>query len=1265
MYQNINQYIQENVSVLDQRIADNITVQNQKIYSENNKLLQIIITNSSVLESRIVSNASAIYQRIADNITILNNKLSQAIVSNFTMLDKRIKDNITAINQSILSGNNILLQNIIDNSTRLDQRIFLNISSLNALIANTTSKLTQNILDNTTNMDKRIFENITNVYSVISSGNSKLLQNIVANSTTLDSRIFNNITSLNQNFTQNITAINTLIQKLQGQIDLLQNKQDKLPLEMLDNMFQQENYEATELWMVCGQPVFVQTFDITSISNPITALNFTNGSVFGSLINVQSAFIDIQGGVYASVVQPLFAAQNQFYNIKVQVGTQIVGSGQILSNNNAIIINQFTILSKVGTIITINSLLQLNILQTQSINTNVKDMKVNLDVEASTGNLGLVGSLTGQMNIINYQLSGTYETQGSMSLGALTLSSSSVMIKHLNFMPQAYVYGNQSSYLFRIVSSSSVEISRSTFIIGNQSTQLVLGSLTTTSTKYQQFGGFVSQMTATRLIVAEISYTSNFTCTTLFMTKSGLLLGMSITASSQVIIQGICTQSSIAANTTFNSFGLIGYIEGNVTVKQANIVTNISAVTVNYLGVIGNIPSSCKKSSFSDLVLQQQTQHTSGGSNSALVGYLYAQTSTLAKIQLNNSLQNGTGVYGGFLALSKSDVSIKDSLVNNSIIVSTGYSGTITGQSTVNQAVQNIIITNCFINSSQYDGGVVGYADSDISIHNGAVMNCTFISGQNLASYIGIVQSGHQVSTLNANSSDMLIISLTSCSAATIIGLSNANNSVTSSYTKNINISNINGGLGSGSIIGYVVINATIVDCHSESLYINSTTTGTGGIVGWSNISILADCSVSNAQIIATSPIGGISGIQNNMSKIMNCQVINISINSTLQGGGIAGAQNNYSEILHCFVLNASINSTQQGGGIAGIQNHISVMSNCYVLNSFINGTNQSGGISGLQRNNSTIISCKSENNTIVSTYYAGGIVANSSIFTYIQNSSSLNCSVTSTGSVAGGIFGVSSSVVMDSCTVNYLSTVSGAQSGGITGNTASTGSIQIQNVSVSNTFLHCLNGNSVGSIIGISNINSIIHGANIKNITILTTGATGAGGVVGYSLANMQMMNCIVDNLNINSTASGSGGIIGYSNISSIVNCSVTNSYINSTSSAGGIMGYQIANTTVVDSQTTLQNTSVRNTSVSSSGGYTGGLVGYYASSIHDLYIKASTVSSVSITSKASAGIVAGKSLLSSYSVSTSGSEGVNSINNVVQANCDSFVFTANAKGC
>ncbi|CAL6034455.1 Conserved_hypothetical protein [Hexamita inflata] len=666
------------------------------------------------------------------------------------------------------------------------------------------------------------------------------------------------------------------------------------------------------------------------------------------------------------------------------------------------------------------------------------------------------------------------------------------------------------------------------------------------------------------------------------MTKSGLLLGVQMSASSQVIIQGMCAQFTIDANTTFNSFGIVGYAEGNITVKQAYIIFNITAVTVNYLGVVGNISSSSKQSSFQDLFLQQQLQYTSGGSNSALVGYLYAQASTLYNIQLNNSLQNGTGVYGGFIALSKSDVQIKDSVANNSIIVSTGNTGAITGQSVINQRVQNIIIANCFINSSQYVGSVLGYSDSDITIQNGDLLNSTLISSQNLGGYIGIIQIGRQVQVFNANSSNMIIVSVTACSAGTIIGLSNANDSVSGSYTKNINISNLNGGAGSGSIIAYSVVNASVVDCHSENILLNSTTRGTGGIIGWSNILIVVDCSVINTQIESSLAAGGISGFQNNKA---------------------------------------------------------------------------------------TIISCYSDYNSIYSIAYAGGIIGNANItLTQIRNTSSVNCNVTSTSSVAGGIFGISSSVIMDSCFVNYLSTISGAQSGGMIGITVnSEGSIIIQNVTVQNINLHCLNGNSVGSIIGIVYLDTVINRANIYNVTIFSTLATGAGGVVGYSLANVQMINCAVNNLNINSTAAGSGGIIGYSNITSIVNCSVTNSVINSTSSSGGIMGYQIANTTIIDSQTLIQNASVKNVSLSSvTTNYCGGFVGYYVSSIHDLSIKGSTISFVAITSKAlQAGIVVGKSLLTAYSVTNSGSDGVNTINNVVQANCDNFIFTSNVKGC
>ncbi|CAL6036208.1 Conserved_hypothetical protein [Hexamita inflata] len=374
----------------------------------------------------------------------------------------------------------------------------------------------------------------------------------------------------------------------------------------------------------------------------------------------------------------------------------------------------------------------------------------------------------------------------------------------------------------------------------------------------------------------------------------------------------------------------------------------------------------------------------------------------------------------------------------------------------------------------------------------------------------------------------------------------------------------------------------SVIDCHSENILINSTTRGTGGIIGWSNLSIIVDCSILNTQIESTLVVGGISGFQNN---------------------------------------------------------------------------------------NSMIISCQSDHNSLNSADCVGGIIGNTNItLTQIKNTSSQNCNITSTGSVAGGILGISGTVTVDSCFVNYLSIISGTQSGGMIGITFNyAGSIIIQNVTVQNIIMQSLIGNSIGGIIGIVYLDTFINKAKIYNITICTNQfATGAGGVVGYSLSNMKIVNCVVNNLNINST-SGSGGIIGYSNITTIINCSVTNSYINSTSNIGGIIGYQIANTTVVDSQTLIQNASVRNVSLSSvSSYYCGGLIGYYNSSIHDLSINASTINSIAITSKAQqAGIIVGKSLLTLYSVTNSGSDGVNTINNVVQANCDNFIFTSNVKGC
>ncbi|CAL5971326.1 Conserved_hypothetical protein [Hexamita inflata] len=1098
-------------------------------------------------------------------INILSELNSISVVKdNITTLQKIVFDNITAINQSIIQGNNIIFKQIQDTSDILDQLIFQNVSTINTLISNTTTQLTKNILENSSNLDNRILENISNVNAIISSVNSTLLKQMADNSTILDSRIFNNITDVKQTITDNVTTLISLIQKLQGQIDLLQDKQDKLPIEILDNMFQQDSYEATELWMICGQPTFVQTFDITSITNTIIATNFTNGSVFGSLINVQNAFIDIQNNVYSSVVEPLFDAQNQFYNIKVQVGTQIVGNGQILSSNNAIIINQLIIMSKIGTMITINSLLQLNILQTQSVNINVKDLKVNLDVEASTGNLSLIGQMTGQLSIINYEVAGIYKTQGSMSLGVNTASLSKIVIKQVNFAPSSYIYGNQSSYFFNSVNNCNIEFSRSKITLINQ----IFSSLTSSSSNQQQFGGLISNINSTRLIVAEISYTSNFTCTTQYVMNSGFLLGKSNSTLSQIVFQWLCFSTTLKATSNINQFGIIGFLDGNVTIKQSNILMNITSDTMNNCGVIGQLSVQSLQSVFQDIYLVVNIQCFAGSASSAMIGQLFSSFTFVSNISFVSSVYNGTGIYGGLVAYSNSNISLQNCMFDNIIITSNGYSAVVIGQSTSQVQLINIKVNNTLINSTSFVGGCIAYSSFVTSLLNGVINNSSLFSKMNLGGFFGVVT--YQMNLQNVNVTELHIISLMNYSAGGIIGSLNANITIQFSYVYNTNVSF---GAGSAGIIGISTQNIVIIDVSVYMSIINGTN-GTGGVVGLLGKSISASftkCSITNTKLHSNDTVGSISGFLN-----QSC----------------------------------------------------------------------------------TIKSSQTDNNTIISVMYAGGIIGYSIDILNIENTTVKNCNISSSTSVAGGIIGMSNIVIMKQCSVDYITLVAGGQTGGIIGVTinVTTGFLQIDQVDVNNINQYCINGNSLGAVIGIIYLSSVISNVNVNNATLNSSAAYGVGGIIGIQYANVQIIGCVVKYVNIFNGGNGAAGFIGYSNYTvSIANCQIFNSVFVSAGGSGGIIGYQKSN---ISNQTQIQNTTVRNVSLTAY--YAGGFIGNYDSTFVFI-IKNSRVSKISASGSGQAGIVIGNSP-PNYLIISSGSDDMNAANGIIIQYCSNFTTV---KGC
>ncbi|CAL6099846.1 Conserved_hypothetical protein [Hexamita inflata] len=181
--------------------------------------------------------------------------------------------------------------------------------------------------------------------------------------------------------------------------------------------------------ITCSQSSYAATFDIQSITHSVTNnANYSSGYVFKTSPVITNAFIDISNNVYTTTVQPLFQSQASFTNIKVQIGTQTVNSGSILTLATTIVITQMNIISKLNSQIPVNSLKQLQILQNLSTSTNINNMLINLSFTLSSGNITLINISSGVLNITGYQILGTYQSTQCVAMVAFTISKSKLKI---------------------------------------------------------------------------------------------------------------------------------------------------------------------------------------------------------------------------------------------------------------------------------------------------------------------------------------------------------------------------------------------------------------------------------------------------------------------------------------------------------------------------------------------------------------------------------------------------------------------------------------------------------------------------------------------------------------------------------------------------------------------------------------------------------------------------------------------------------------------
>ncbi|CAL5973797.1 Conserved_hypothetical protein [Hexamita inflata] len=408
----------------------------------------------------------------------------------------------------------------------------------------------------------------------------------------------------------------------------------------------------------CSQPIYISTFDITAITKSISANNFTNGYVFSTTVNITNAFININNYIYGASTLPLFQNQSNFQNIKIQLGDQIVSGGQLLTNNRYIIISQMKIISKDGTIITAN-LGQFNILTQQADHSNITNFLLNLSFAMSLGSISLINTTNNVvLNITNYQILGNYQSQGCVSLTSQYLVHATIRLNNVNFQPTMYIVGKQSSFFISVAQYSQAYFNNITIVVGDENNPLIANYVQSTSNDYYQYGGLLTNCNSSNISINSIIYDCFQIYQTNYVFYSGLLVGYSQFAESNITIFKMCLQQQLSSTTLqFKYFGLIGYNQGNVSIQQSSVTFIIKALNLNGFGLIGQIYETPISAEILNITI------------------------TINTLIISN---DSCGYIGGIVGL------------NN--IVNTFF-------------IQHVIINNSNISSANYTGGIIGHAD--------------------------------------------------------------------------------------------------------------------------------------------------------------------------------------------------------------------------------------------------------------------------------------------------------------------------------------------------------------------------------------------------------------------------------------------------------------------------------------------------------------------------------------------------------------------------
>ncbi|CAL6086613.1 Conserved_hypothetical protein [Hexamita inflata] len=775
------QQIQSNLLELDQNIANNSTAINDSIIQVQNNLEQSIISNFSQSDKNLQQNTTLLDQRILNNITTVQSQIQEIVkdiddkihsnftkadvnlLSNTSVLDKRIYENISNLTKFVVNTSAALESYIIKNFTQADFNLLSNTSALNKIIATNISQLNTSLLGNISVLNTNV-SYLNNVsiqqqtqITALNSSIVKLNQSLIDN--------FNTLILMQQNmqlyFVQQINCISNLGYQMvngscvqvncsvPGQISLngicqCQPGYTTISGSCQNIIYQLNNSDDSPM---CSQTLYITTFDFQMVTNNITSsLNFSLGYVFNT--DIQNAFIDISDNVFTATAKPLFQTQTSFIHIKIQIGTQKLTGGQLMTSATQILVSQLIIVSKQGTQITAASG-QLNIFQASATSANIQGLLLKLNFSMSAGNITVIGSImNGTLNVQGYQVLGIYQSTSSIALISLTLSSTTVVINNLNFMPTIYNVGNQSSYLLNTVSESTIQITQVSTIIGNIDSFANITSIS--GYKIFVFGGLITNQSSTTTTISSYISDSYQSINVQYSQYSGYIVGQAFQNLNEIYIDNICLYQQInGTSQKLSYFGLIGDNEGMLTLTNSSISFSVQSVNLEYFGIIGY--QNTLNIEIINVIATSKFLAQKGTVIGGIVGQSFSSNYTICNVNcLNNNIQNnGSGSYIGSIVGRLENLSsfkFVNSQINNSKLLIGGWSALLLGFLDKNSSalIQHISISNGDINGSRSNAIISGYTSSDslLTVINATIINCNAtVSDQSVSIFVGCAYS--------------------------------------------------------------------------------------------------------------------------------------------------------------------------------------------------------------------------------------------------------------------------------------------------------------------------------------------------------------------------------------------------------------------------------------------------------------------------------------------------------------------------------------------